>query len=75
MTVETNRTSCQEPEIASPEANVGRPAPSMARYLLMGAAAVGVWYAVYSNLEPAANWLTYSLLGLSEGTHLALQRI
>ena len=34
------------------------------------ALAVVAWYAVYRHLLPASRWLTYSLLGLPEGSHL-----
>lgn len=36
-------------------------------YSLLG---IGIWYAVYSQLEPFASFLTYGLMGLSEGSHL-----
>jgi len=30
---------------------------------------VAVWYALYRHLQPAANWFTYSVLGLSKTSH------
>ena len=38
--------------------------------LALGAAAVAVWYAVYSQLLPLADWFAYSLLGLRPESHL-----
>lgn len=38
---------------------------------LWALAAVGIWYAVYSQLEPFSVFLTYDLLHLRHGTHLA----
>jgi len=40
-------------------------------YALAGLAAVVAWVAVYVNLAPAARWITFSLVGLTAGTHLA----
>jgi uncharacterized membrane protein YraQ (UPF0718 family) len=34
------------------------------------AAGAAVWWIVYSNLLPAATWLTYSVLRLPEGSHI-----
>ncbi len=42
-----------------------------ARVLLQAAAALGVWWLVYRNLEPLAQRLTYGLFRLTPGTHLA----
>ena len=36
------------------------------RFILLGA----VWFGVYKLLQPASNWLTYSLLGLSRTSHI-----
>jgi uncharacterized protein len=41
------------------------------RYLVGCAAALLVWVAVYANLQPFAAWLTYRVIGLARGTHLA----
>ncbi len=38
--------------------------------LLLGVVALGVWYALYSQLLPFADWFAYSLLGLSPESHL-----
>lgn len=38
--------------------------------LLLGAVAIGIWYAIYSQLLPFADWFAYSLLDLSEESHL-----
>lgn len=40
-------------------------------YALGGLAAVVAWVAAYLNLARAAQWLTYTLAGLTPGTHLA----
>jgi uncharacterized membrane protein YraQ (UPF0718 family) len=38
--------------------------------ILLGLIGVGIWYAVYSQLEPFSIFLTYNLFGLSQGSHL-----
>ncbi|CCH48395.1 permease [Pseudodesulfovibrio piezophilus] len=38
--------------------------------LALGGIAVAVWYGIYSQLLPFANWFAYSLLGLSPQSHL-----
>lgn len=50
-----------EPEIRQPSAL------ATAAKLALGAT---LWYLVYRHLDPAAHWLTYNLLGLSENSHL-----
>lgn len=52
-----------------------RPAPSRASrplgfWLLVLALGLAAWFAVYSQLDRAAQWLTTGLLGLDTGTHL-----
>ncbi len=42
-----------------------------ARYLGAGLLALALWWLIYRRLFPFASWLTYSLLSLSPGTHLA----
>jgi len=39
--------------------------------VLVLVAALGAWWLVYSHLLVAARWVTYSVIGLAEGTHLA----
>jgi len=46
-----------------------QPATSVRAWLLVGAAAVA-WLIAYNVIEPLANWLTYGLLGLADGSHL-----
>jgi hypothetical protein len=46
--------------------------PRLRRYLAACAAAVVVWVAAYLNLQPFAAWVTYRVIGLERGTHLAL---
>lgn len=43
---------------------------STARQLFLGAIGLVVWYAIYSQLLPFSNWFTYSLVGISDGSHL-----
>ncbi len=45
--------------------------PRLRRYLAACAAAAVVWVAAYWNLQPFAAWLTYRVIGLDRGTHLA----
>ncbi|MCX6553257.1 MAG: permease [Acidobacteria bacterium] len=40
-------------------------------YALGGLAAAAAWVAIYLNLAAVARWTTYSLAGLTPGTHLA----
>jgi len=40
-------------------------------YALGGLAAAAAWIAVYVNLARAARWITYTLAGLTPGSHLA----
>jgi uncharacterized protein len=47
------------------------PDPRLPRYLAACAATVVVWVAVYWNLQPFAGWLTYQVIGLEAGSHLA----
>ena len=44
----------------------------LARYLAGCAVALVVWVAVYANLQPFAAWLTYRVIGLEHGSHVAL---
>jgi hypothetical protein len=45
--------------------------PRLRQYLAACAAALVVWVAVYASLQPFAAWLTYRVLGLDRGTHVA----
>ena len=40
-------------------------------YLAVCAAALVVWIGVYASLQPFAAWLTYRVIGLERGSHLA----
>lgn len=40
------------------------------RVALTGGAALALWAAIYSNLKPAAEWVTYALLGLERPSRL-----
>ena len=39
--------------------------------LVLGLAGVGIWWLAYSNLALFAEWLTYSMLAMERGSHLA----
>lgn len=41
------------------------------RYVAFGVGILAAWVGVYRMLGPASRWVTYSLLGLEEGTHLS----
>lgn len=47
-----------------------RPDPRLGRYLAAAAAALIAWLALYTTLQPAAFWVTYSLLSLQPGSAL-----
>ncbi len=42
------------------------------KYLPWGIAGLAIWWLVYRSLAPVAAWLTYSLLGMTPGSHLAV---
>jgi uncharacterized membrane protein YraQ (UPF0718 family) len=44
---------------------------NIALRLFLGAAAIIVWAGLYWNLETLSHWITYDLIGLSNGSHLA----
>lgn len=44
--------------------------PALLLNLFMGAAGVVVWWLVYQQLPGVSKWLTYSLLQISQGSHL-----
>lgn len=43
---------------------------TLIKQLALGALALIVWYVLYSQLLPFSKWFTYSLIGLSNGSHL-----
>jgi uncharacterized protein len=48
------------------------PAPRSKKRLVWGGiAALVAWWVVYGRLEPLAHWLTYSVVGLDQGSHVA----
>jgi uncharacterized protein len=64
----SERTESEPLEMAAgSSAKSGR----LARYALACVAAVVVWVLVYRSLQPLAAWLTYSVIGLARGTHVA----
>ena len=44
--------------------------PGWRKYLPWGVAGLVIWWLVYRSLAPIAAWFTYSLCGLTQGTHL-----
>jgi uncharacterized membrane protein YraQ (UPF0718 family) len=44
---------------------------ALGKYILLGAAGLGLWFVIYEQLLPLAKFLTYSLLKLEPGSHLA----
>ncbi|MBF0375978.1 MAG: permease [Desulfamplus sp.] len=38
-------------------------------YLLLGIAAIFIWWLIYRELLPVASWLTYNLFGIQQGSH------
>lgn len=55
----------QELQTTKPQ-KVPNPALATITKVILGAT---IWYMVYRNLDPAAKWLTYDLLGLSQKSH------
>jgi uncharacterized membrane protein YraQ (UPF0718 family) len=47
-----------------------RKSMSSAFRIVLGVLAVGLWYAIYRQLEPFAAFLTYDVFGLGRGNHL-----
>jgi hypothetical protein len=45
--------------------------PRLLRYLAACATALVVWAGVYASLRPFAAWMTYRVIGLEHGSHLA----
>ena len=43
---------------------------TLIKELLLGIAALGAWYGIYSQLLPFSNWFAYQLLGLTPESHL-----
>ena len=41
------------------------------KYLTWSVAGLAVWWLVYRSLSSIAAWFTYSLLGMTHGSHLA----
>jgi len=44
--------------------------PVFKQYFTFGIAALALWYLLYQSIEAFAKWVTYSALGLAEGSHL-----
>ncbi|NOX26293.1 MAG: permease [Deltaproteobacteria bacterium] len=51
--------------------NNGGRAAALIRYILLGGGGLGLWFVIYEQLLPLAKFLTYSLLKLTPGSHLA----
>ncbi len=56
---------------AAEEAAAPVDARETVRYLGAGLVALAIWWLIYGRLYPFALWLTYTVLTLSPGTHLA----
>lgn len=54
-------------EVAAARSGIREPA----RYLAAGLPALALWWLIYRGLSPFAKWITYSVLTLTPGTHLA----
>jgi len=62
---------CANESLASCSVAVNRPERDpLRRYLVLGAFALTAWWLVYRQLAPFADWFTYRLLSLSQGTRL-----
>lgn len=59
-------TSCGDAKPAPVKSSVRR----LKKYAVIGIVLLFVWIALYWQLEGIAEWLTFSLLGISRGTHL-----
>jgi uncharacterized membrane protein YraQ (UPF0718 family) len=66
LTVKDNAPVCCAPPVVHTPKSRG-----LGRRLLMLAGILVVWMLVYSQLLTFAQWLTYSLFGLPEGSHLS----
>ncbi|RPJ05619.1 MAG: permease, partial [Deltaproteobacteria bacterium] len=62
---------CCAPKAASSEETAAAPKRISATEIAVFIAALVVWWLVYQSLPQVAHYLTYSLFGLSEGSHLA----
>jgi uncharacterized protein len=50
--------------------NINPDRPGITGLVLKSIVLIGIWYAVYRMLKPFADWLVYSLLGLSKTSHV-----
>ena len=46
------------------------PGTSLLKRVVLPLLLIAVWYLVYRSLQPAADWFTYSLLGLPKASHI-----
>jgi uncharacterized membrane protein YraQ (UPF0718 family) len=65
------KSCCCAPKAASSEETTAAPKRISATEIAVFIAALVVWWLVYQSLPHVAHYLTYSLFGLSEGSHLA----
>jgi uncharacterized protein len=65
------KSCCCAPKAASPEESAAAPKKISATEIAVFVTALAVWWLVYQSLPQVAHYLTYSLFGLSEGSHLA----
>ncbi|MCJ2165102.1 MULTISPECIES: permease [unclassified Pseudodesulfovibrio] len=69
MFTQPNNISCNC-QSEQTEKNGGAGNSGLLRTLLMGGAALAVWFVVYEQLLPFSNWFAYSLLGMGPESHL-----
>jgi len=65
------KSCCCAPKAASSEETVATTKKISATEIAAFVAALAAWWLVYQSLPHVAHYLTYSLFGLSEGSHLA----
>ena len=58
------------PVVVGTEADTGSIPPRLGRYLVLLAPALLAWWAIYAMLPAFSQWLTYSVFGITKGSHL-----
>jgi len=64
-------TCCCAKSGTEPGCGAGKQQPCMFRSVMMGLVGVALWWLAYRHLALVADWLTYSILKMERGTHLA----
>lgn len=65
-----NSCACHSESCCS-QPSIKKQKKPQAAYIILGLLIIAVWYAVYRQLEPFSFFLTYKILGLTYGSHLA----